>query len=887
MKKNSRVRRLLAVILCMTLVLSSNIVSMAAEENGTEVQELTETPVIEETEPVVADEPVPEDITETETPVTETPETVPTEEPVDTEVPTETVTEPETPETPAQDETEKPAEMGTPAAPEAPGAQEEPGAGDQSVEVVGYVYIESTDGEYPPYLTADDMGTSGSKYTAHNATIKKRGVKDPGYEENSDGTFECLHTKNLGERNKHYAVLKYSSSGSEISYIRCDLFGGEDPKEDYYAVFFKDAETNQSIIAGEGEFFEIVKKGESATRIPNKTNGYWTLGEQVGKAIQNEDELAKVKDRDPEEKVDDPKTYKINEQTVFIWHENPAPKVSLEFKKIAEDTNKALQGASFQLTNGTNTKNATSDNNDGKVRFNDLEPGDYTLTETNTPEGYVKPTNAWSVNIDSNGNITITGGDEGLLVNKTESDGYKIINRVENPLSCNKMVEVENEDNRTFQISLTIDSELSAEKKVSKIVDVIDSRFELVSGEKERLEEKYPNNISFETLKNNDLKITWTNNAAIIKPDNKGQHGWEEIIHIKAKDDFMGGNMIPTNGSNSGIYVDGDETIDLEFQKPTVNVKLLTITAEDITETVFLGDMINATQFPQELLEKVKIQKITKETFNIPSGCLPESLSSGHSVTKEYSYGSTNDVVGSFMYEFKPIKPENNSVTDHKADVVGENVEQYQLTVTYEAKNRQPESGYLKPVGLKQDQSKVTSKYTIDVVSGKIEITKMIDGTFNPQLEGDPIFTFKIEKLGNNQSTEKTWYRTVRFTNSTEKEKTVEVLGNLEKGDYRVTELETGKYKPQSVVDAGSTCTQEPTNTEMKKEIIFHIGTPLPSDKECLGKTGKVTFTNEKKGESGKRTDTDVKVNRFTKTDGKWTWEGYTVPPGQKKDSKQ
>lgn len=82
MKKNSRVRRWLAMILCMTLVLSSNVVSMAAEENGTEVQAITEEPVIEETEPAAADEPVPEDITETETPVTETPEV------------------PETPETP-------------------------------------------------------------------------------------------------------------------------------------------------------------------------------------------------------------------------------------------------------------------------------------------------------------------------------------------------------------------------------------------------------------------------------------------------------------------------------------------------------------------------------------------------------------------------------------------------------------------------------------------------------------------------------------------------------------------------------------------------------------------------------------------------------------------
>lgn len=92
MKKNSRVRRWLAMILCMTLVLSSNVVSMAAEENGTEVQAITE-------------------------------------EPVDTEVPTETVTEPETPEVPETPE--------TPTAPQPPAEPEESGKTTESPIPVG------------------------------------------------------------------------------------------------------------------------------------------------------------------------------------------------------------------------------------------------------------------------------------------------------------------------------------------------------------------------------------------------------------------------------------------------------------------------------------------------------------------------------------------------------------------------------------------------------------------------------------------------------------------------------------------------------------------------------------------------------------------------------
>ena len=131
MKKNSRVRRWLAMILCMTLVLSSNVVSMAAEENGTEVQAVTEEPVIEETEPAAVDEAVPADITETEpteTPVTPVTETEPTgESETEPETKTETVTEPEKTEVPENQETTNPEEVEKPvtfAAPQAPQVQE-------------------------------------------------------------------------------------------------------------------------------------------------------------------------------------------------------------------------------------------------------------------------------------------------------------------------------------------------------------------------------------------------------------------------------------------------------------------------------------------------------------------------------------------------------------------------------------------------------------------------------------------------------------------------------------------------------------------------------------------------------------------------------------------
>lgn len=105
---------------------------MAAEENGTEVQAITEEPVIEATEPTAVNEPAPADITETEP--TE-PEALvaeePTEELVESEVPTETVTEPETS---VSDETETPV---TPTAPQTPAEPEESGKTTESPIPVG------------------------------------------------------------------------------------------------------------------------------------------------------------------------------------------------------------------------------------------------------------------------------------------------------------------------------------------------------------------------------------------------------------------------------------------------------------------------------------------------------------------------------------------------------------------------------------------------------------------------------------------------------------------------------------------------------------------------------------------------------------------------------
>ena len=212
------------------------------------------------------------------------------------------------------------------------------------------------------------------------------------------------------------------------------------------------------------------------------------------------------------------------------------------------------------------------------------------------------------------------------------------------------------------------------------ITDVIDSRFELTTGEKDRLKGRGA------TVAENDdgtTTVTWTNTTVNSKTGNTP--GWHETIKIKAKDDFIGGNMIPTNGPASGITV-GDNT--KYFPQPSVNVKLLTPSIGDKEITYYKGDTIESSKFSRELLGTYKMTELdgkTTVTKGIPK--LTEEqlteLKKGTKVEVPYSYTNSNtDIEGTFVYEYKNTKydTENttvNSLEDHTATIVGKDVEEY------------------------------------------------------------------------------------------------------------------------------------------------------------------------------------------------------------------
>lgn len=184
----------------------------------------------------------------------------------------------------------------------------------------------------------------------------------------------------------------------------------------------------------------------------------------------------------------------------------------------------------------------------------------------------------------------------------------------------------------------------------------------------------------------------------------------------------------------------------------------------------------------------------------------------------------------------------------------------------------------------KQSSDERNHDFTVHVVAGEIDITKILknanDGNNTP--EGDPIFTFKIEKLGTGDTVDKIWYRTIRFDEKNlstgENRAEAELLNGLEKGRYRITELTTQKYSFSGVT---GTITEDTNYTSdiTGRAITFKIGNRINGSENKFARTIRAEFTNEKTGPST-NTDTDVVVNRFVKENGEWTIK-QILNPGQ------
>lgn len=395
-------------------------------------------------------------------------------------------------------------------------------------------------------------------------------------------------------------------------------------------------------------------------------------------------------------------------------------------------------------------------------------------------------------------------------------------------------------------------------------------------------------------------KITWKEQAARIgnaATENENDKGWNASFWIQAKDDFIGGNMIPTNGADSGIYLDGGGI--KKFEQPSVNVKLLSLSIGNDTTTVFKGDPINTRNYGNVLAEKiavvelngstktltavnpqdngkVKLPELTKDQISNLStdkvliiGDNPDNL------PYKYTYPGSNEAVGYFTYTYTLAKGDN--ADNHVATAVGNEVEKYKLTVTYYPYSKSDRSTILSGTGVQQPDAEkggtqvnsnleATGNYVVNVVAGSIQIIKKLDVV----AEQDETFNFTITDEKN---------RTVATATATIKkdEPTATAVftlaegidAKLESDNTKLSELSRGDYKVVESLGAdvhyelqeiatvdGTNCHSVIARDQQQKatDITFTMGTDT-DNKVVLrdgnndvtnGQIGIAKFTNKK-----------------------------------------
>lgn len=341
------------------------------------------------------------------------------------------------------------------------------------------------------------------------------------------------------------------------------------------------------------------------------------------------------------------------------------------------------------------------------------------------------------------------------------------------------------EINQAFAfVSQTIEDTLPISGAVVR--DYIDPRFELVTSEADIAAmggEIKTDETTGQTY------IEW-NNAVIGKKGTDGTPGWGKKIQVKAKDAYIGGNDVATNGPESGITVGTD---DRKFNQPTVNVKV-DFEVNNGEKTIFKGDK------PGDYIDEAKLNEVTK--LKSTTGTEYTMLDDVTITTKWYKdAGCTREIskteilntplTRETVYYAKVTVTPKSDGTASAANSIGD------------------KNGNCTQDGKKYyavDSKGVTKNgtYTIKLVSGAINITKKLENATDTDKEFN--FTITRTDVTPNQKIA-TVKVTVAAGQTTETLAGDELkkVSNLARGTYVVTENETSGYAVKGILEGANT----------------------------------------------------------------------------------
>lgn len=362
------------------------------------------------------------------------------------------------------------------------------------------------------------------------------------------------------------------------------------------------------------------------------------------------------------------------------------------------------------------------------------------------------------------------------------------------------------------------------------VTDVIDSRFELTADSREQLEAE---GAKITSNKDGSTTITWKD-AAISGKKVSGKTeteraGWHRAIVIKAKDKYIGGNDVPTNGTGSGIDVGNNHA---EFPRPTVNVKVDFNIGKDAT-VIFKGDVLSK-YFTDDVANRItKLVSTTGSEYTM--------LGDVNVSTKWYTDAACRDEIT--KEAIQAAKPTADTVYYAKVTVTPRT--DGSASSTNSVGDGKATGGYYKvdSAGIAK-----TGTYTVKVVSGAIQIEKQLE----TEAVKDETFKFKIESTDAMEFTSIEVPITIKAgeTQGTLSNEDLAKLKSLPRGTYEVTEVDTNGYTIQDVKATDKTnCYSKAADDK----VSFTLGSDSKK-KDVIKETtyatagilGVAAFTNEK-----------------------------------------
>ena len=387
---------------------------------------------------------------------------------------------------------------------------------------------------------------------------------------------------------------------------------------------------------------------------------------------------------------------------------------------------------------------------------------------------------------------------------------------------------------KNIQTTITHDQDM----KNAQIKDVIDPRFVILDDSGNPITSNYSGIDKGITLKNGGTVYydKTTGNQYIVWNEqtipNSKNGNWKKSITVKAKDDYIGGNDVPTNISPDSMIHTGYG--DAVLPQPKVNVKAeLKVKNKEVT--IYKGDSLPDTN------------TVLKEMFDLEGN------------TSKYNVPES-----SFTTEWYSDPECTTKVTDLTADTETT----YYLKVSYDAGvpsdgrdgstantggNIAGGTDHIVEAVNENDSAKLYGIYTIKVVSGEIQITKKLESA----LETECTFNFSIKDESGSE------IKTVAITipaGFTEVKLAGKDLKNLPRGTYTISEVNSNGYVLTNYqVDETTNCRN--TRNERQESVTFKLGYETNADsngkdvdviknytydKNSGGTVGSVTFTNVK-----------------------------------------